>query len=422
MLLPPIRMPTATIFLRFPVTEPTMADEPNVPCPDTAAIRTQIAQTAHREHAAPLFLTSSFTFEDAEHARALFAQEAEGNIYSRFTNPNAAEFVAKMCALERTEDGLATASGMAAVFATFGALLEAGDEVLAARALFGSTHKLLTQILPKWGIGHAYGDIENIDAWEALVTPQTKICYVETPSNPTLDLIDLERLSAFCDVHDLILVVDNCFATPVIQRPADYGADVVIHSATKYIDGQGRGVGGVVVGREEYIEEIRFFARHTGPCLSPFNAWLFSKSLETLDIRMEKHSRNARAVAEFLEGHPEVERVRYPHLPSHPQYDLARRQMRLGGGMVSFTVKGGVERGARFLDALEMCSLTANLGDARSIATHPASTTHSKLSEEERRAVGILPGLVRISVGLEAADDIIADLDRALKKSERGKG
>lgn len=394
-----------------------MQDSSDTPRPETAAIRIQVEQTAQREHAAPLFLTSSFTFNNAEQARALFAQEEEGNIYSRFTNPNVAEFVEKMCALEQMDDGLATASGMAAVFATFGALLESGDDILASRYLFGSTHKLLTQILPKWGITSTYGDLKDLDAWDELVTPQTKLCYVETPSNPTVDLIDLERMGAFCRRHDLIYVVDNCFATPILQKPAKYGADIVIHSATKYIDGQGRGVGGVVVGDKAHVEEIQFFARHTGPCLSPFNAWMFSKSLETLDIRMKKHSETALEVARHLETHDEVTFVRYPHLPSHPQYELAQRQMKQGGGIVSFAVKGGIERGARFLDALEMCSLTANLGDSRTIATHPASTTHSKLSEEERRAVGILPGLVRISIGLEAPEDIIADLDQALAQS-----
>lgn len=384
---------------------------------DTASIRTQVEQTGEREHSVPMFLTSSFRFNDAEQARALFAQEEDGNIYSRFTNPNVAEFVEKMCALEEVEEGLATASGMAGVFTTFAALLESGDEILSSRYIFGSTHKLLTQVFPKWGISHSYGDLEDLEAWEDLVTPKTKLCYIETPSNPTIDLIDLEWMGDFCRRHDLIFVVDNCFATPIIQKPARYGADVIIHSATKYIDGQGRGVGGVVVGKEDYLEEIQSFARHSGPALSPFNAWMFSKSLETLDIRMKKHSDSALEVARHLEGRDDVTFVRYPYLESHPQYDLAKKQMTMGGGILSFAVEGGVERGARFLDALEMCSLTANLGDSRTIATHPASTTHSKLTEEERRAVGILPGLVRVSVGLEAPEDIMADLDQALDRS-----
>lgn len=392
-------------------------EKPDSQNDDTACIRTQVDPSGQREHAVPMYLTSSFTFNDAEQARALFAQEEEGNIYSRFTNPNVAEFEEKMCALEEVEEGLGTASGMAAVFTTFAALLEAGDEILASRYLFGSTHKLLTQVFPKWGISHSYGDLNDLEVWEDLVTPETKLCYVETPSNPTVDLIDLEWMGEFCRRHDLIYVVDNCFATPALQKPARYGADVIIHSATKYIDGQGRGVGGVVVGTEKYLDEIQSFARHSGPALSPFNAWMFSKSLETLDIRMKKHSESALDVARHLQERDDVTFVRYPYLESHPQYELAKKQMQRGGGILSFAVKGGIERGARFLDALELCSLTANLGDSRTIATHPASTTHSKLSEEERRAVGILPGLVRISVGLEAPEDITADLDQALDRS-----
>ncbi len=392
-------------------------DKYESPNEDTASIRTQVETTAQREHSVPMFLTSSFTFNDAEQARALFADEEEGNIYSRFTNPNVEEFVEKMCALEEVDEGVATASGMAAVFATFASLLESGDEILSSRYIFGSTHKLFTQVFPKWGIDHTYGDLKDLESWDELVTPETKVLYVETPSNPTVDLIDMEWMGAFCDRHDLIYIVDNCFATPIVQKPARFGADIVIHSATKYIDGQGRGVGGVVVGEEEYMEEIKFFARHTGPALSPFNAWMFSKSLETLDVRMEKHSRSALTVAEHLEERDDVKFVRYPYLESHPQHDLAKKQMESGGGILSFAVEGGIERGSRFLDALEMCSLTANLGDSRTIATHPASTTHSKLTEEERREIGILPGLVRVSVGLEAPEDIMADLDQALDRS-----
>ena len=385
--------------------------------PDTAAVRVQAERSPQREHSVPLYLTSSFTFDDAEQARAMFAQEIPGNIYSRFTNPNVDEFVAKMCALERTEAGLATASGMSAVFTTFAALLSAGEEILSSRSVFGSTHQLLTQILPRWGITARYGELHDTDRWGELVSERTRLVYVETPSNPTLELIDLEWLGQFCRERGILMVVDNVFASPVLQRPAEYGADVIIHSATKYIDGQGRGIGGVIVGRSEPIEKIRGFARHSGPCLSPFNAWMFSKSLETLPLRMERHSDTAEAVARHLESHRDVERVLYPHLPSHPQYELARRQMSRGGGIVTFIVSGGVDRGRRFLDAIEMSSLTANLGDTRTIVTHPASTTHSKLSEEDRQAVGIEPGLVRVSVGLEHPDDIIADIDRALRHS-----
>lgn len=385
--------------------------------PETAAVRTQAEQTHHREHSVPLYLTSSFTFEDAEQARAMFAQEVEGNIYSRFTNPNVDEFVDKMCALERTEAGVATASGMSAVFTCFAALLNTGDEILSSRSVFGSTHQVLTQILPRWGITHQYGALAETERWHELVSERTRLVYVETPSNPTLELIDLEWLGGFCHERGILMVVDNIFATPALQRPADYGADLVIHSATKYIDGQGRGLGGVILGRKDVAERVRGFARHSGPCLSPFNAWMFSKSLETLPLRMERHSDTAMAVARHLEGHPEVERVYYPHLPSHPQYELALRQMTRGGGMVSFIARGGVDRGRQFLDAIQMSSLTANLGDTRTIVTHPASTTHSKLSVEERQAVGIHPGLVRVSVGLEHVDDIVQDLDRALAAS-----
>ena len=392
---------------------PTGADE-------TRAIRTGIPPSHHREHSEALYLTSSFTFENAEEARAMFAGEREGSIYTRYSNPSVDAFVEKMCALEEAEGGVAVASGMSAIFTTFAALLGQGDEVFSARSVFGSTHQILTQILPRWGIGHVYGEITRPETWADLVTERTRLCYVETPSNPTLDLIDLDWLSGFCTERGITLVVDNIFATPVLQKPIRHGADLVIHSATKYIDGQGRGIGGVIVGREELVEQVRFFARHTGPALSPFNAWMFSKGLETLPLRIRQHSANALVLARFLEGRSDVEAVRYPHLPSHPQYALARRQMALGGGIVTFIAEGGLERGRRFLDALEMASLTANLGDTRTIATHPASTTHSKLSEAERQAVGIEPGTVRISVGLEHADDILADVAQALDRSGGG--
>ena len=383
----------------------------------TRAIRTRTPPSGHREHATSIYMTSSFTFESAEHARALFAKEVEGSIYSRYSNPGVDEFVEKMVMLEEAEDGIAVASGMAAVFTGIAGLLKSGDHILASRSVFGSTHQILTQLLPRWGITHTYAPILEPDAWAALIRPETRLCYIETPSNPSLDLIDIAWLADLCQAHEIILYVDNIFATPYLQKPIRLGADLVMHSATKYIDGQGRGIGGVIVGRRDLIEEIRFFARHSGPCLSPFNGWMFSKSLELLAVRMEAHCCNALALAEFLEGHSEVDFVRYPHLPSHPQHALALRQMRLGGGIVTFNVRGGLEQGRRFLDALEMASLTANLGDTRTIATHPASTTHSSLTEEERQAVGILPGLVRISVGLEHIDDIVRDIDRALQRS-----
>lgn len=385
---------------------------------ETAVIRDRAERSQHGEHATSIYLSSSFEFDDAEHARALFANEVEGNVYSRYSNPNNDEFVSRMCSLERTEDGISVASGMSAIFTCFAALLRQGDHVLSSRSVFGSTHQVLTQLLPKWGITSSYGDLDEFPSgWERLVRPETKLCYVETPSNPALDLIDLAELASFCKERGIILVVDNIFATPILQKPADFGADLVIHSATKYIDGQGRALGGVILGRKELIEPIRLFARHSGPCLSAFNAWMFSRSLETLPVRMDRHCDNAEALASWLHGRPGIAWMKYPHHPSHPQYELAKQQMKRGGGIVTFAVEGGYERGRRFLDALKMCSLTANLGDVRTIATHPASTTHSKLSEAERLAVGIEPGLIRISAGLEHIDDIIGDIHQALDAS-----
>ncbi len=383
---------------------------------ETEAIRTQEKRSSNREHSVPLYLTSSFIFDDAEQARALFADEVPGNIYTRFSNPNNSELVEKICRLEGAEDGLACASGMSAIFTTLGALLKAGDHVIASNALFGSSHQILNQILPKWGITTTYADLTSPTSWEASLQPNTRLAFAETPSNPALDLIDLEWFGQFTREHKLISVVDNCFATPYLQQPIKYGIDLVNHSATKFIDGQGRAIGGLIAGQKDLIKDIRFFARHTGPSLSPFNAWVFSKSLETLAVRMEKHCANALILAEWLEKRPEIERVIYPFLASHPQMDLARKQMRLGGGVVSFVLKDGITAGRAFLDALEMLSHTANLGDARTTATHPASTTHSKLSEADRMAVGIAPGLIRISAGLEHTDDIIADIEQALKK------
>ena len=381
---------------------------------DTQAIRTQLKRTSQQEHSAPLFMTSSYTFDSAEQARALFASEIEGNVYSRYSNPNTDEFIRKMCLLEHADDGVATASGMSAVFSSLAGLLNSGDHVLASRSLFGSSHQILTSILPRWGITHSYGDIYHPETWGDLIQKNTRVLFIETPSNPGLDLIDLEWAGKLAKKHKLILIVDNCFATPYLQQPMLFGANVVVHSATKFIDGQGRAIGGVIVGKQKYIADIKFFTRHSGPALSPFNAWLFSKSLETLSVRMERHCNNALKLAQFLEGHPNVGSVRYPFLESHPQHELARRQMKMGGGIVVFTIKGGYDQAKTFLDRLDMLSLSANLGDTRTIATHPASTTHSKLTEEERQSVGITPGLIRISTGLEDVDDIIADIGQAL--------
>lgn len=385
--------------------------------PQTDAVRIQAEVGPHHEHAVPIFATSSFVFDDSEEMRAAFAGDIDRNIYSRFTNPNVAELSAKIALLEGAEAGHSVATGMAAVFATFGALLSTGDHIVACRSLFGSTHTILTKILPRWGIEHTYIDAWDPDAWPDAVRDDTKLVFVETPTNPAVDLVDLERLGALANDAGAILAVDNCFATPILQRPIEFGADLCIHSATKFIDGQGRVMGGVVVGREDLVKDIFDFCRATGPALSPFNAWVLSKSVETLELRMEKHCENALEVAHWLERQNGIQDVRYPFLPSHPQYEVAKRQMSGGGAVVAFTLEGGLDQGKRFLDAIEMCSLTANLGDTRTIVSHPSSTTHAKLSEEERQAVRITPGLVRVSVGLEHPADVIADIEQALERS-----
>jgi O-succinylhomoserine sulfhydrylase len=384
--------------------------------PITKVIRNQTERTIEMEHSAPLFLTSSFCFDNAEDMRAAFADETDDNIYSRFSNPNVKEFVDRICLLEGAEAGYATASGMSAVFASFMALMKKGDHLLSCSAIFGSTHTVITKFLPRYGIDFSYVNATRPEEWEAAIKPNTKMIYIETPTNPGLDIIDLEFVSALAKKHNLILNVDNCFATPVSQRPVDFGAHLVVHSATKWIDGQGRVLGGVIVGEKELIQDIYLFCRSTGPALSPFNAWLLSKSLETLDVRMERHAANAMKLAEGLKDHPKISCIRYPFLTNHPQYKIARKQMRDGGGIVCFELKGGIESGRKFLNSLQMLSLTANLGDTRSIASHPSSTTHAKLTEEERQAVNITPGLIRISVGLEHPDDILNDILQALEK------
>lgn len=381
---------------------------------ETEAIRTQTATSLHREHSTPIHMTSSYTFESAEHARALFANEIEGNIYSRYSNPNTDEFIAKMCRLEDAETGVSTASGMAAVFAAFAGLLNQGDHIVASRSVFGSSHQILNQILPRWGITFTYADTLDTSQWYKLIQPNTRMLFLETPSNPGLDLVDLEWAGKFAETHNLIFTVDNCFATPYLQKPMKFGADIVLHSATKYIDGQGRAIGGVIVGKKRYIEDIYFFTRHSGPALSPFNAWLFSKSLETLPVRMERHCDNAETIADFLHNHKKVNFVKYPFHKTHPQRELAVKQMKRGGGIVCFEIDGGFEQVTNFIDNIRMLSRSANLGDTRCILTHPASTTHSKLTSEEREAVGITPGLIRIAVGLEHIDDIINDIEQAL--------
>ena len=384
---------------------------------ETLAVRTQLERTQHKEHAAPVFLTSSFTFDTAEDMRAAFADETEANIYSRFSNPNTDEFAEKLALLEGAEAGYATASGMAAVFASILSFVKSGDHIIACRSIFGSTHSVLSKYLQRWGISHSYFDANDLSQIESLIRPETKMLFVETPSNPGLDIIDLEAIAAITKRHNILLNVDNCFATPYLQQPLKLGADIVTHSATKFIDGQGRVLGGAVVGSKKLIHEVYLFCRNTGPALSPFNAWVLSKSLETLAVRLDRHCANALQIATELEKHPAIEKVLYPFLPSHPQHGIAKKQMRQGGGLVSFTLKGGLEQGRKFLDALQMCSLSANLGDTRTIVTHPASTTHAKLTEAERQAVGITPGLVRVSVGLEHVSDILQDLHFALESS-----
>ncbi len=381
---------------------------------ETIAVRTQTKRTQQREHSVPMYLTSSFVFEDTEQARALFADEMAGNIYSRFSNPNNDEFIEKLCRLEGVEDGVATASGMAAMFLSMAAFVQQGDHIVASRSLFGSTHQILTQLLPRWGVTHTYVDADKPAQFEAAIQPNTKMIFVETPSNPAMEIIDIAELATLTERHGILLNVDNCFATPYLQNPAQLGAHLVTHSATKFIDGQGRVLAGAVLGSREHIQQVRFMARHTGPALSPFHGWLLSKSLETLAVRMDAHCRNALALAQFLESRPEIAAVRYPHLPSHPQYTLAKQQMRQGGGLVSFELVGGVAAGRHLLNRLQMISFSANLGDTRTIATHPASTTHARLSDAERIAVGITPGFIRLSVGLEHIDDIIADLVQAM--------
>lgn len=381
---------------------------------ETIAIRTQTERSENNEHSAPIYLTSSYVFEDAEDMRSQFADEKEGHIYSRYANPNTDEFIEKLARMEGAETGWATATGMAAVFTCFAALLESGDHIVSARSVFGSTHKLFTEILPKWGISTTYVDIDDEAGFESNITESTKIVYLETPSNPALDIVDLEVIAEICKRKKVLFVVDNCFATPVIQQPIRWGADVTIHSATKYIDGQGRTLGGAILGSYEIIQKVKAFARHSGPALSPFNAWVLSKSLETLDVRLERHCKNAFEIARRLETHEGVESVRYPFLESHPKCDVAKKQMRYGGGIVTFQIEGGLESGKAFLDSLTLFSLTANLGDVRSIATHPASTTHSKLTPDDRAAVGISDGLVRLSIGLENIEDIWNDINQAL--------
>jgi O-succinylhomoserine sulfhydrylase len=383
---------------------------------ESIAIREQLERTSYREHSNPLFLTSSFTFPSPELMAETFQGEGDGLIYSRYNNPNTDEFIKKICLLEGVEDGFATASGMAAVFASIAPFVSQGDHILASRALFGSTLQILGQILPKWGVTFTLTDPTNPSDWEEKVQPNTCMFLLESPSNPGLALVDLTLAGEFCKKHNLLFNIDNCFATPYLQNPAKYGADLIVHSATKWMDGQGRVLGGIVAGKADLIEKVRFFCRHTGPAMPPFNAWILSKSLETLAVRMERHCENAQQIAFFLLERTEINQVIYPFLPAHPQYEIAKRQMKYGGGIVSFEIKGGLNAAMSFLNELKFCSLSSNLGDTRTILTHPASTTHSRLSPDDKKAVGITDGLIRISVGLEHIDDIKADLVQAMEK------
>lgn len=381
---------------------------------ETQAIRIQIERSQYLEHSNPIYLTSSYIFEDAEDMRASFADEKDRNIYSRYSNPNSSEFIDKICKMEGAERGYSFSTGMSAVFSTLAALLNAGDHIVSSQSVFGSTQTLYNAILPKWNIETSYFKVNEIDTIENLIQPNTKVIFAESPTNPAVDILDLEHLGKIAKKHNIILIIDNCFATPYLQQPIKFGADLVIHSATKLIDGQGRVLGGITVGREDLIQQIYTFSRITGPALSPFNAWVLSKSLETLPVRVDRHCENALKVAQFLEAHPKVNLVKYPFLKSHPQYKLAKKQMKQGGNIVAFEIEGGIEAGRNFLNTIKLLSLSANLGDTRTIVTHPASTTHAKLSEEDRLQTGITAGLVRISVGLEHVEDIINDIKQAL--------
>ncbi len=382
---------------------------------NTRAIRTGHRRTAEAEHAEPIFTTSSFVFESAAEAAARFGGDEPGNIYSRFTNPTVAAFEARLATLEGGESCVATSSGMSAILATCMGLLQTGDHVLASRSLFGSTTVLFNKYLARFGIETTYVELSDLDAWRQALRPKTRMLFMETPSNPLLEIGDIAALADIAHGADAVLVVDNCLCTPALQRPLEFGADIVVHSATKYLDGQGRCIGGAVVGdRQRVGEDIFGVLRTAGPTMSPFNAWVFLKGLETLSLRMNAQSGNAETVAGWLEAHPTVHRVFYPGLASHPQHELSKTQQRCGGAVLAFEVNGGRDAAWQVIDQTQLLSITANLGDTKTTVTHPASTTHGRLSDEEKRAAGISEGLVRIAVGLEDLDDICADLERGL--------
>jgi O-succinylhomoserine sulfhydrylase len=381
---------------------------------DTLAVRAGQVRSAEGEHSEALFLTSSYVFANAAEAAARFSGEVEGNVYSRYTNPSVRTFEQRIAALEGAEQAVATASGMAAILSTCMALLRAGDHLVCSRSVFGTTTVLLNKFLAKFGVTTTFVELTDIDAWREAIGPSTRLLLLETPSNPLCEIGDLAALADLARSRGVLLAVDNCFCTPALQRPLDWGADIVIHSATKYLDGQGRCLGGVVLGRAELMAEVLGFIRSAGPSLSPFNAWVFTKGLETLRLRMDAHSASAQALAEWLAGHPGVERVFYAGLPGHPGHELARRQQRAFGGVLSFRVRGGREQAWQVIDATRILSLTANLGDAKTTIVHPATTTHGRLSDAEKTRAGITENLIRVAVGLEALDDIRGDLARGL--------
>ncbi|MBE0483041.1 MAG: O-succinylhomoserine sulfhydrylase [Bacterioplanes sp.] len=380
----------------------------------TLAVRAGQVRTQEGEHGEAIFPTSSYVFRSAAEAAARFSGEQEGNVYSRYTNPTVRTFEQRLAALEGGEACVATASGMAAIYAVCMAHLQAGDHLICSRSVFGSTNVLFEKFLRKFNIAISYVDLLDMASWHAAYQDNTRLLFLESPSNPLIEVADLAAISAFARDTNTLLVVDNCFCTPALQRPLSLGADLVIHSATKYIDGQGRCLGGAVVGRRELLEPVVGVLRSAGPTLSPFNAWVFTKGLETLDIRMQAHSRNAQQVAEWLLQHPNVVKVNYAGLPSHPQYELAQRQQSAAGGVLSFEVRGGREQAWQVIDATRMISITANLGDTKTTITHPATTTHGRLTDEQRDAAGIRQSLLRVAVGLESVADIQRDLARGL--------
>ncbi len=380
----------------------------------TLAVRAGQTRTSEGEHSEAMFLTSSYVFANAAEAAARFSGEQAGNVYSRYTNPGVRTFEKRIAALEGAEQAVATSSGMAAILSTCMALLKSGDHVVCSRSVFGTTTVLFNKFMAKFGVDITWVDLTNLSAWEAAIGPETRLLFLETPSNPLCEVADLTALAELARQSGILLVVDNCFCTPALQRPLEWGADIIIHSATKYLDGQGRCMGGVVLGRAELMEEVLGFIRSTGPTMSPFNAWVFTKGLETLNLRMQAHSASAMELASWLQDQPAVEQVFYAGLSDHPGHDLARRQQQAFGGVLSFRVKGGREQAWRVIDSTQILSLTANLGDAKTTIVHPATTTHGRLSDDEKVRAGITENLIRVSVGLEDIGDIKADLHRGL--------